>query len=150
MSKPNTTSLYEFFQRFPDEEAARKYFETIFWNGIPTCGHCHSENVVECKHHKPMPYRCRDCRKHFSVRIGTILAQSRLPLHKWLIAMYMMTIARKGIPSTQIARELGVTQKTAWFLAQRIREAWVQDFDIQSECSLDGLTSINLPAILPL
>lgn len=72
-----------------------------------------------------MPYRCRDCRKHFSVRTGTVLAESRLPLHKWLMAIYMMTTARKGIPSTQMARELGITQKSAWFLAQRIRETWL-------------------------
>lgn len=71
-----------------------------------------------------MPYRCRDCRKHFSARTGTVLAESKLPLHKWLMAIYMMTTARKGIPSTQMARELGITQKSAWFLAQRIRETW--------------------------
>ena len=72
-----------------------------------------------------MPYRCRDCRQHFSVRIGTVLAESRLPLQKWLMAIYMITTARKGIPSTQMARELGITQKSAWFLAQRIRETWL-------------------------
>ncbi|WVX49014.1 hypothetical protein ROLI_020990 [Roseobacter fucihabitans] len=66
-----------------------------------------------------------DCRKHFSVRTGTVLAESRLPLQKWLLAIFMLTSARKGIPSTQMARELGVTQKTAWFLAQRIRETWM-------------------------
>ena len=71
-----------------------------------------------------MPYRCKDCRKHFSVRTGTVLAESRLPLRKWLLATHMLTSARKGIPSTQMARDLGVTQKTAWFLAQRIRETW--------------------------
>jgi len=60
-----------------------------------------------------MPYRCKPCRKHFSVRVGMVLAEFRLPLHKWLMAIYMMTIARKGIPSTQMARELGITQKTA-------------------------------------
>jgi transposase-like protein len=72
-----------------------------------------------------MAYRCKDCRKHFSVRTGTVLAESRLPLQKWLLAIFMLTSARKGIPSTQMARELGVTQKTAWFLAQRIRETWL-------------------------
>lgn len=71
----------------------------------------------------------KDCRKHFSVRTGTALAESRLPLQKWLLAIYMLTSARKGIPSTQMARELGVTQKTAWFLAQRIRETWLKDRD---------------------
>lgn len=127
--KPETLSTFQFFQRFPDEEAARKHFEAQRWGGEPVCGHCGSVNAVECKDHKPMPYRCRDCRKHFSVRTGTVLAESRLPLQKWLLAIYMLTSARKGIPSTQMARELGITQKSAWFLAQRIRETWLKDRD---------------------
>ncbi len=123
--KPETVSLYQFFQRFPNEEAARQYFEHNRWAGEVSCPHCGSLSVAEVKNHKPMPYRCRDCRQHFSVRTGTVLAESRLPLHKWLMAIYMMTTARKGIPSTQMARELGITQKSAWFLAQRIRETWL-------------------------
>ena len=127
--KPETVSLYQFFERFPNEEAARLYFERNRWAGEVSCPHCGSLSTAEVKNHKPMPYRCRDCRQHFSVRTGTVLAESRLPLHKWLMAIYMMTTARKGIPSTQMARELGVTQKSAWFLAQRIRETWMADSD---------------------
>ena len=127
MSKPETISFYEFFQRFPDDESARLFFENKRWANGVECAHCGSSEVSECKDHKPMPYRCKTCRKHFSVRVGMVLAESRLPLHKWLMAIYMMTTARKGIPSTQMARELGVTQKTAWFLAQRIRETWVSN-----------------------
>ena len=127
--KPETVSLYQFFERFPNEDAARAYFERNRWDGEPVCGHCGSTNVATVKNEKPMPYRCRDCRKHFSVRTGTVLAESRLGLHKWLMAIYMMTTARKGIPSTQMARELGVTQKTAWFLSQRIRETWLAGSD---------------------
>lgn len=123
--KPETVSLYQFFQRFPDEAAARAYFERNRWAGETACPHCGSLSVAPIKSMKPMPYRCRDCRQHFSVRTGTVLAESRLPLHKWLMAIYMMTTARKGIPSTQMARELGITQKSAWFLAQRIRETWL-------------------------
>lgn len=128
-SQPETVSLYQFFQRFPNEEAARLYFERNRWAGEVSCPHCGSVSVAETKNHKPMAYRCRDCRQHFSVRTGTVLAESRLPLHKWLMAIYMMTSARKGIPSTQMARELGITQKSAWFLAQRIRETWLAGAD---------------------
>lgn len=138
--KPETVSLYQFFQRFPDEEAARQYFERNRWVGEVACPHCGSLSVAEVKNHKPMPYRCRDCRQHFSVRTGTVLAESRLPLHKWLMAIYMMTTARKGIPSTQMARELGITQKSAWFLAQRIRETWLSksgDDDMGAQVQVD-------------
>ena len=136
----NTISTFEFFQKFPNEEAARAYFETKRWNNEATCGHCGSKNATECKDHKPMAYRCKDCRKHFSVRTGTVLAESRLPLQKWLLAIFMMTSARKGIPSTQMARELGITQKSAWFLAQRIRETWMKngsDADMDDNVQVD-------------
>ena len=138
--KPETVSLYQFFQRIPNEEAARAYFERNRWAGEVACPHCGSVSVAEVKNQKPMPYRCRDCRQHFSVRTGTVLAESRLPLHKWLMAIYMMTTARKGIPSTQMARELGITQKSAWFLAQRIRETWLaksSDDDMGAQVQVD-------------
>ena len=125
MEKPEVISLYEFFKQFPDETAARLHFEKGRWSNGRACPHCGSVATSECKDHKPMAYRCKDCRSHFSVRTGTVLEESKLPLHKWLMAIYMMTTARKGIPSTQMARELGCTQKSAWFLAQRIREAWL-------------------------
>ena len=140
MANSDTISTNDFFQKFPDETAARKHFELKRWGNSPYCGHCGSTSVVECKDHKPVAYRCRDCRNHFSVRTGTVLAESRLPLHKWLLAIYMLTSARKGIPSTQMAREMDVTQKSAWFLAQRIRETWLNnsnDSDTSSPAQVD-------------
>lgn len=124
MNEDETISTFEFFEKFPDEEAARLYFENRRWGKEISCGHCGSTSITKCKNMKPMPYRCKDCRSHFSVRTGSVLAESRLPLIKWLLAIYMMTSSKKGISSVQMSKELGVTQKTAWFLAQRIRESW--------------------------
>ena len=74
-----------------------------------------------------MPYWCSDCRKHFSVRTGTVLASSRLPLRKWAYAIYLEITSLKGVSSMKLYRDLGVTQKTAWFMLHRIREAFVQE-----------------------
>lgn len=74
-----------------------------------------------------MPYRCKDCRKSFSIRFGTILEESKLPLHKWLMCMYLLATSRKGISSIQVSKELGITQKSAWFPCHRIREVWMKD-----------------------
>jgi len=128
--KPSETvkesiSLYEFFDRFPDEAAAVKYVESKRWPDGACCPRCGSVSVSAVKGGKPMPWRCKErtCRKHFSVRTNTVFAESKLGIHKWLMAAYLMTTARKGISSVQMAKELGVTQKTAWFLEHRIREA---------------------------
>ncbi len=121
---PETMSLYEFLKMFPDEASATAFFEERRWNRESYCPHCGSvRNVSAIPDGKPMPYRCRDCRKHFSVRTSTVLAESKLPLHKWLLAIFMLHTARKGVSSIQMAKEIGVTQKTAWFLNHRIREA---------------------------
>ncbi|MBQ6704724.1 MAG: IS1595 family transposase [Opitutales bacterium] len=115
-------SILDFFKEYPDEEAARKYFEDIRWKDGVRCPYCGGVHVSKCAGKSPMPYRCRDCRKHFSVRVGTIMESSKLPLQKWLLAMYILFNSKKGISSVQLAEMLGTTQKTAWFLAHRIRE----------------------------
>lgn len=123
-NKVETISLYQFLQRIPDEQAARKYFEDMRWSKGRYCPHCRSTNTVHVQNEKPQPYRCKDCRKHFSVRTGTVLTASNVPLQKWLLAAYLMTTAKKGVSSCQMSRELGVTQKTAWLLCHKIREIW--------------------------
>jgi transposase-like protein len=125
--KPENISLYEFFKQFPDEVSATRFFEKRRWKDEVSCPHCGSKSVAKITSGKPMPYRCRNCREHFSVRTGTVLAESKLALHKWLMAIYMLHTARKGVSSVQMAKELGVTQKTAWFLDHRIREAMKQN-----------------------
>ena len=115
-------TLIQLSEMFPDEEAARKWFEDILWpDGVRNCPSCDSENTHECTHAK-MPYRCRDCRKYFSVKTSTVMAGSPLPLKKWVYAIYLDVTSLKGISSMRLHRDIGVTQKTAWFMLQRIRE----------------------------
>jgi len=123
VNKPESLSLYEFIKQFPDEAAAVEFFENRRWGSAPYCPHCGSLSTSKVVNGKPMSHRCKDCRKHFSVRTGTVLAESKIPLHKWLLAIYMLHTARKGVSSIQMSKELGITQKTAWFLNHRIREA---------------------------
>ena len=123
-TKVTTLSVYQFLKKIPDENAAKTYFESLRWSKGRYCPHCKSTNTVEVKNAKPQPYRCKDCRKHFSVRTGTVLSCSNVSLHTWLLAAYLMNTAKKGVSSCQMARELGVTQKTAWFLCMRVREIW--------------------------
>ncbi|MFA7019810.1 MAG: IS1595 family transposase [Sphaerochaetaceae bacterium] len=122
--KITTLSMYQFYKKMPDEQSARKYFEGIRWPKGRYCPHCGSFNTVPVIDEKPQPYRCKDCRKHFSVRTGTVLTSSKVTLHTWLLAAYLMHTAKKGVSSCQMARELGVTQKTAWLLCHKIREIW--------------------------
>lgn len=114
-------SVPEFYKRFPTEEVCAEFIAAERWDGEPVCPHCKNRKtykVAGC-----MGYKCAACRKRFSVRTGTIMESSKVTLQTWLFAIYMMTTARKGISSVQFAKELGVTQKTAWFLAGRIRKA---------------------------
>ncbi|MXZ02492.1 MAG: IS1595 family transposase [Chloroflexi bacterium] len=116
-------TLLELTEMFPNEQAARAWFEAQVWSGQRCCGHCGSTNTHEAKH-KTMPYRCRDCRKYFSVKTGTALEASNVPLRKWVFAIYLELTNLKGVSSMKLHRDLGVTQKTAWFMLHRIREAW--------------------------
>lgn len=117
-------SLIELAQKFPNEDAARAWFESILWpDGVRRCPTCGGDNTHECSH-KTMPYRCRDCRKYFSVKTGTLMAGSPLPLLKWVYAIYLDTTSLKGVSSMKLHRDLHITQKTAWHMLQRIREAF--------------------------
>ena len=105
------TSLYTLLELIPDEEAAVAFFMKARWSDRISCPRCGSFDVRPEKNARPMPYRCKDCLKHFSVRTGTVMESSRLPLRKWLIAMHIMFSARKGMSSHQMARTIGVTQR---------------------------------------
>lgn len=117
-------SLMELAEMFPDEESAIKWFESIYWPEERCCGHCGSTKTKEVPSGKPMPYWCGDCRSYFSVRTGTTLQSSRLPLRKWAFATYLYVTSLKGVSSMKLHRDLKVTQKTAWYMLHRLREAW--------------------------
>ena len=117
-------SIIEFFQLFPNDRAAEQWFERRRWPSGRCCPDCGSCNVVETKNRRPQPYRCRDCRRHFNVRTGTVMQGSRVGYQKWLLAMYMMVTGIKGTAAMKVHRELKVSYKTAWYLMQRIREGF--------------------------
>ena len=120
MSK-STISTFELFAMFPDQETARVYLEGRLWPNGPRCPVCGTGERVTVR--KEGFYRCNQCKEDFTVRTGTIFERSHVPLHKWIYAMYLLVTARKGISSLQLAKEIGITQKSAWFVLHRLREA---------------------------
>ena len=124
MSK-STISTFELFKMFPDAEAARVYMEAKRWPDGAVCPACDEAKRITTR--KGGYYRCNACKTDFTVRTATIFERSHIPLHKWLYAMYLLVTARKGISSLQLAKQIGVTQKSAWFVLQRLREACGND-----------------------
>ena len=122
-------SLTELADIFPDEAAAVAWFESQVWPDGRYCGHCGSLNTRPVANAKPMPYWCTDCRSYFSVRTGTAIEKSRLPLRKWAFAIYINVTSLKSVSSMKLHRDLKVTQKTAWFMLHRLREAWNRQED---------------------
>ncbi len=123
-SHRETISLFELTELFPDEASAEAWFVKQRWpNGIH-CAHCKADGIHVSPNAKPMPYRCRKCRKYFSIRTGTVMYRSKLPLRKWLFAMYLTATNLKGISSLKLHRDLGIRQATAWHLLHRIRKAF--------------------------
>ena len=117
-------SLFELFRMFPTNEVAEQWFIEQRWGDEIACVRCGSCNVNAKTAHKTMPHRCRDCDKRFSVRLGTAMEASKLSYQVWAMAAYLMMTGIKGVSSMKLHRDLEITQKTAWFLAHRLREAW--------------------------
>ena len=123
-------TILELTDMFPTEESAREWFESIVWAEGRHCPHCGCTDTFENPKSEPSrPYRCKGCHQHFSVRLGTILEGSPLPFRKWVLAIYLHMTSLKGVSSMKLHRDIGVTQKTAWFMLQRIREAFKRDDD---------------------
>ena len=123
-------SIVSTLKKFPNQEACIADLEQARWNGKPVCPYCNSENtnhlVSQLRHH------CNGCRKSFSVTVGTIFHDSRLPLQKWFLAIDLILNAKKGLSSCQLARDLDVRQATAWSMGHRIRKAMKQDAGLLS------------------
>ena len=117
-------TLLQLTRMFPDDRTAEEWFIKTRWPSGVACIECGSLNIQSRPSRKPQPYRCRDCRKDFSVKTGTLMQGSNLGFRIWAIAIYLYTTGIKGHSSMKLHRDLGITQKTAWHLAHRIREAW--------------------------
>src|SRR5688572_15856837 len=126
MSKASHLNL----PHFQDPDKARQHLERIQWPHGPVCPHCgvisEQHYRLQGKAHRPGLWKCKDCRKQFSVTVGTVFERSKVPLHQWLQAVYLICSSKKGCSSHQLQRTLGVQYKTAWFMSHRIREAMKQ------------------------
>lgn len=119
-------TLLQLQKMFPDEASAREWFEGIVWPEGRKCPRCGGDNTYEGTH-KTMPYRCRPCKRFFSVRTGTVLQCSKLPLRTWAYAIYLEMTSFKSVSSMKLHRDLGLKQDTAWYLQHRIRTAFIQE-----------------------
>ncbi|MBA3812570.1 MAG: IS1595 family transposase [Caulobacteraceae bacterium] len=111
---------------FTDEAKAREHLEATRWPQGPECPHCgvvDQATLLHGKAHRPGVYECRACRDQFTATVGTVFERSKVPLNKWMLASYLMASSKKGVSAHQLHRTLGVTYKTAWFMAHRLREA---------------------------
>lgn len=114
-------SLMELVNAIPDEQAAIDHFTAIRWKNGAFCPHCGSTKVYHFSDKRT--HKCGDCRKRFSIKVGTIFEDTKIPMRKWMMAIWMITSHKKGIASTQLAKDIGVTQKTSWFMLHRLRHA---------------------------
>ena len=114
-------TLLQMMAAFPDEQSAIDHFTAIRWADGAYCPLCGSTKVYHFSDKRT--HKCGDCRKRFSIKVGTIFEDSKIPLRSWMIAIWLITSHKKGIASTQLAKDIGVTQKTAWFMLHRLRHA---------------------------
>jgi transposase-like protein len=114
-------SLFDLGEAIPTEQAAIDYFTAIRWKNGSFCPHCDGKKIYTFSDKRT--HKCADCRKRFSIKVGTIFEDTKIPLRKWFMAIWFMTSHTKGIASTQLAKDIDVTQKTAWFMMHRLRHA---------------------------
>lgn len=123
-------TLVEFITYFKDEATCLRHFEAIRFQNGEYCPHCAYGKIHRYKDGKR--FRCAGCKKDFTLKTGTVFGESKIPLQKWFVAIYLLTTSPKGISSVQLAKQVGVTQKTAWFMDHRIRKAMKQGSSLLS------------------
>ncbi|SRR5579883_2338689 len=123
MDTKRFASLIDFMGHYKDEETCRAFFEQMRFRNGDYCPHCGYMTIYRFGDGR---YRCAGCKRDFTIKTGTVFGESKIPLRKWFIAIYLLTTCRKGISSVQLAKQVGVTQKTAWFMDHRIRKAMKQ------------------------
>jgi len=114
-------SLLDMREAFPDEQFSIDHLRSMRWQNGTYCPHCGSTKVYHFTNNRT--HKCGDCRKRFSIKVGTIFEDSKIPLRKWFMAIWLITSHKKGIASTTLSRVIMVTQKTAWFMLYRLRHA---------------------------
>ena len=117
-------SMVEVHDMFSTNAKAEAWLAKARWPNGVACPRCGSDRVKTGATHASQPYRCRDCQSRFSVRTGTVMAEGKVKYRQWALAIYLFATNLKGVSSMKLHRDLGVTQKTAWFLAHRLRQAW--------------------------
>ena len=117
----NCKNLKELMTNLTDESVCRAYMEQMRWNGNPVCPHCGENKPYKLKDGKTYRCRAKTCKKDFTVTVGTVFENSKIPLSTWIAASYVLSAHKKGISSCQLARDLGITQKSAWFVLHRLR-----------------------------
>ena len=129
-------SILELMQAFPDEQSCIDHLEALRWNGYVISPFDPLSKVYKCKNNR---YRCANTKKYFNVKTGTLFDNTKVPLQKWFLAIWLITCHKKGVSSLQLARDIDVTQKTAWFMLQRIRKC----FGIENDNHLDNDVEID-------
>lgn len=121
-------NLFKIFTRYPDQEACIEHLERVRWGDDPHCPYCGSTTVSrKQERHRIGRWNCRGCKASFNVLSGTIFEKTKLPLQKWFVAIGIMVNAKKSVSSCQLARDLDLNQKSAWYMQQRIRAAMAAD-----------------------
>ena len=137
-------TLLELFKMYPDDKAAETWFVESRWPDGISCAYCGSNNVKDNAQHPTMPFRCNSCKKQFSAKTNSVMHSSKIGYQKWVIAIYLVTTSLKGVSSMKLHRDLGITQRSAWHMLNRIRKSYDEINNlIGDEVEFDGEVEVD-------